>query len=85
MRVVLDRADMLPEFAESVSCSQTRFEHFRDYAQMAIIANGSGMFIEYDGRSYNAIRVPTFTDSEIDTLVAVVVELTVETLQGNQR
>lgn len=57
MKLTLDRLDLLPEH-ERINCSATKFEHFKPQAQQAILTAGRATFIEYDGRSYNAIYPP---------------------------
>ena len=58
MKLTIDREDLKPEF-KNINCSQTRFEHFVLQAQQAIREVGRGIFMEYDGRNYNAIYPPT--------------------------
>lgn len=41
MKLILYHEDLLPEF-EDINCSATKFEHFREYAQQAILACGHG-------------------------------------------
>lgn len=57
MRLILDRLDLKPEF-ERVNCSQTRFEHFDEKAQQAILAVGHATFQEFDSSNYNRIFAP---------------------------
>jgi hypothetical protein len=57
MKLTIDRLDMKPEYRE-INCSLTRFEHFTDETQKAIIAAGRAQFREFDGRNYNAIYPP---------------------------
>lgn len=66
MKLFLHREDLLPEF-ENVNCSETKFEHFREYAKQAILACGYGgaKFIGWPERGenyqYNLIFPPRVT------------------------
>lgn len=58
MELNLHREDLKPEHKD-ISCSKTRFEHFNEEAQQAILAAGRGVFRDDDRwRSYNAILKP---------------------------
>lgn len=57
MKLTLDRGDLKPQFNE-VNCSQTKFEHFKPYAQEAIVKAGKATFWEYDHMNYNVIYPP---------------------------
>ena len=57
MKLTLDREDLKPEY-QNINCSQTRFEHFTEKAQAAIVEVGHAQFREYDGSNYNAIYPP---------------------------
>ena len=57
MKLTLDREDLKPEH-QNINCSQTRFEHFREEVQSAIVVVGKAQFREYDGSNYNAIYPP---------------------------
>lgn len=54
MKLIVDREDLKPEF-KNINCSQTKFEHFQENVQAAIVAVGRAQFREYDGSNYNAI------------------------------
>ena len=54
MKLTLDREDLKPEY-QNINCSQTRFQHFKEEVQKAIIVVGKAQFREYDGSNYNAI------------------------------
>ncbi len=58
MKLTLDRLDLRPEFRE-ISCSQTRFEHFKQSVQWAIADVGRATFWEYNHDNYNAVHPPS--------------------------
>lgn len=62
MKLLIDREDLKPEHKD-INCSQTRFQHFKENVQAAIIAVGKAQFREYDGSNYNAIY-PTESTNE---------------------
>ncbi len=57
MKLIVDRQDLKPEH-ENINCSQTKFEHFKEEVQNAIVVVGYAQFREYDGSNYNAVYPP---------------------------
>lgn len=57
MKLTLDRLDLRPEF-EDISFRKSKFEHFNESAQRAIVYVGRATFQAYDRSNYNAIYAP---------------------------
>lgn len=57
MQLTINRSDLRPEYVNT-NCSQTKFNHFSDEAQQAMLVTGRAVFWESDGRNYNTVYPP---------------------------